>query len=56
MYFIACYATCWACKFDQCYDAPTPHPWWGQEDVEFAVEAGLPVPEGNCACPCGKEA
>lgn len=53
---IVCYSTCWSCKFGHCYDPPQAHPWWDQEDVEYAEQAGKPAPEGNCACPCAKEA
>lgn len=55
MSFIVCYSTCWSCKFGNCYDVPTPHPWWDQEDVEYAESVGNPAPEGNCGCRCGKE-
>lgn len=56
MSIIVCYSTCWACKFGHCYETPTPHPWWDQEDVEGAEAAGVPVPTGDCACPCGRVA
>ena len=43
---------CWDCKFDECHDEP--HPWWDAEDLVYAEEQGLPLPEGNCACECGR--
>lgn len=55
MGIIICHTTCWGCKFGQCYETPTPHPWWDSEDAEYNEQAGLPAPTGNCACPCGKE-
>jgi hypothetical protein len=56
MNIIICYATCWSCKFGECYETPTPHPWWDQDDVEYSEAVGNPAPTGNCACSCGKEA
>jgi len=55
MNIIICYATCWSCKFGECYETPTPHPWWDQDDVEYSEAVGNPAPTGNCACSCGKE-
>jgi hypothetical protein len=54
MSVIICYATCWSCKFGDCFKVPTPHPWWDSEDVEGCEEAGIPLPEGDCACSCGR--
>lgn len=56
MDIIICYATCWPCKFDQCYEPPQPHPWRSSEDVEHAEATGQPAPEGDCACPCARAA
>ena len=53
---IACYSTCWECKFDQHCEPPAPHPWWDSEDVEHAKATGRPAPTGNCACHCAKPA
>jgi len=55
MSVIICYATCWACKFGQCYEPPQAHIWADSEEIEAAQEAGQPAPEGLCACPCAKE-
>ncbi|MGW4075934.1 hypothetical protein ACWELB_20890 [Streptomyces asiaticus] len=51
---IVCYATCWFCKFGQCYEPSAPHPWWDSEDVEHAEAVGQPAPAGNCTCPCAR--
>lgn len=51
---IVCYHTCWGCKFGQCYDEPTEHPWWDQDDVDYNASENRPAPEGNCACSCGR--
>ncbi|PAX84688.1 hypothetical protein CLM85_06385 [Streptomyces albidoflavus] len=52
MNVIICYATCWGCKFGNCYDPPQQHPWWDGDDVDAAEAAGDAPPEGDCACPC----
>lgn len=51
--YIVCYRTCWGCKFDMHADGP--HPWWDHDDVEYAEEAGKPLPEGDCACYCNEK-
>jgi hypothetical protein len=51
---IICYATCWACKFGQCYDPPQEHTWVDSEDIEDARAAGDEPPNGRCACPCAQ--
>lgn len=51
--YVICYATCWACKFDQCYDPPTWHTWADDEDIEHARKTGQPDPsDTRCACRC----
>ena len=48
---IICYATCWACKFGDCYDPPKEHSWGDVDDFEWAAAKGYPEP-GICNCPC----
>jgi hypothetical protein len=58
---IACYATCWACKFDDHFDEPTPHTWMDMDDVEcsqdserlMALTKDELATERPCACRCG---
>lgn len=50
---VVCYATCWACKFDQCYETPTWHSWADLDDIEWARETGQSDPsDQRCACKC----
>jgi hypothetical protein len=52
---IVCYETCWACKFDNCYDEPTWHTWADQDDIEYALDQGHTDPSTQrCACDCAK--
>ena len=57
---VVCYARCWSCQFDCCFDPPQMHTWMDKED---AIHAGHPWPlppeiaaQEPCACPCAKEA
>lgn len=48
---------CWPCMTDCCFDEPTEHVWWDEDDVEHAQENGLPPPTGPCGCAwCGEPA
>jgi hypothetical protein len=49
---IICPTTCWSCKFD--YHDDQPHPWWDDEDVYFAEQAGEELPTGYCGCYCSR--
>jgi hypothetical protein len=51
---IICPTTCWGCKFGYCN--PEPHPWWDEEDVYYAKEAGSDLPTGYCGCYCSRNA
>jgi hypothetical protein len=52
MNIIICPTTCWGCKFGYCN--PEPHPWWDQDDVDFAKESGRSLPTGYCGCYCSR--
>lgn len=47
---ISCGASCYACRFGDCYDPPRPHTWI--DDEPLPADA---VTEHPCACNCSKE-
>jgi hypothetical protein len=50
-------ARCWPCQTDGCYETPSLHPWWDDEDVEHAAATGQSAPFGWCGCAfCGEPA
>lgn len=45
---------CWPCQTDSCYDRPTDHVWFDDEDIAYAEQNGHPAPTGQCGCAyCG---
>lgn len=51
-------ARCWPCMVaDNCYETPTLHVWWDQDDIDHAAATGQPPPTGWCGCAfCGAPA
>jgi hypothetical protein len=48
---------CWPCQTMGCYDEPTLHVWWDQDDVKHAAATGQSAPTGWCGCAfCGEPA
>lgn len=52
VHLVFCPATCWSCKFGECFDPPQRHPWWDADDVDAAKAADAAPPKGDCGCPC----
>lgn len=51
-------ARCWPCQtLGGCYETPTLHPWFDQDDIDHAAATGQATPTGHCGCAfCGAPA
>lgn len=48
---------CWPCMAGGCYERPTLHVWYDDDDITHAESTGQPPPTGWCGCAfCGAPA